>query len=301
MNTDNISLLGLTIDYGPYAFMDLFDRNQICNHSDGEGRYTYVRQPSMGVYAVQHLVMSISVLIGFEQEHGRAPYPFELMRSDEKKLENWSTAGAKVAKDIEALFQQTFLAAWKREWLKRLGISEVREGSVDQDELIDPLLKLLEDFDFSTTLRKLCAFPALALGDSSSEEHIKSAVEQGTFFDTKRLPDWQKESKRTDAVSWLQTYAARLREAGRPAAEVEKAMRAHNPAFILRNWVTDEVVGRLTHDDDTEFLEQILQMCVEPFRAWDEDEAPEGMSQEDAKRLCSLGTPLNGHLPSCSS
>lgn len=41
MNTDNISVLGLTIDYGPYAFMDVYDYGHICNHSDEEGRYAF--------------------------------------------------------------------------------------------------------------------------------------------------------------------------------------------------------------------------------------------------------------------
>ena len=45
MNTDNFSMAGLTIDYGPYAFMDYFEKNSICNHTDVEGRYSYNNQP----------------------------------------------------------------------------------------------------------------------------------------------------------------------------------------------------------------------------------------------------------------
>jgi uncharacterized protein YdiU (UPF0061 family) len=45
MNTDNFSMAGVTIDYGPYAFMDYFDKNCICNHTDVEGRYSYNNQP----------------------------------------------------------------------------------------------------------------------------------------------------------------------------------------------------------------------------------------------------------------
>lgn len=41
MNTDNISIAGLTIDYGPYAFMDVYNEGHICNHTDEEGRYAY--------------------------------------------------------------------------------------------------------------------------------------------------------------------------------------------------------------------------------------------------------------------
>ena len=45
MNTDNMSILGLTIDYGPFGFVDAFDANHVCNHSDEHGRYAYAQQP----------------------------------------------------------------------------------------------------------------------------------------------------------------------------------------------------------------------------------------------------------------
>ncbi len=50
MNTDNMSLLGLTIDYGPFQFMDGFDPGHICNHSDSHGRYAYARQPNIAYW-----------------------------------------------------------------------------------------------------------------------------------------------------------------------------------------------------------------------------------------------------------
>lgn len=52
MNTDNMSIHGLTLDYGPYAFMDQFDRDYICNHSDHQGRYAYKKQPEAGLFNV---------------------------------------------------------------------------------------------------------------------------------------------------------------------------------------------------------------------------------------------------------
>ncbi|MSQ65784.1 MAG: YdiU family protein [Limnohabitans sp.] len=50
MNTDNMSLLGLTIDYGPFQFLDGFDPGHICNHSDHQGRYAYARQPQVAYW-----------------------------------------------------------------------------------------------------------------------------------------------------------------------------------------------------------------------------------------------------------
>jgi uncharacterized protein YdiU (UPF0061 family) len=48
MNTDNMSILGLTLDYGPFGFMEAFDVNHICNHTDQGGRYSYANQAAVG-------------------------------------------------------------------------------------------------------------------------------------------------------------------------------------------------------------------------------------------------------------
>ena len=50
MNTDNMSILGLTIDYGPFQFLDGFDPGHICNHSDTSGRYAYNQQPNVAYW-----------------------------------------------------------------------------------------------------------------------------------------------------------------------------------------------------------------------------------------------------------
>lgn len=58
INTDNISILGLTIDYGPYALMDIYDEGHICNHSDDEGRYAYKVNLLSGMEFGTHLISS---------------------------------------------------------------------------------------------------------------------------------------------------------------------------------------------------------------------------------------------------
>ena len=55
MNTDNMSILGLTLDYGPFAFMDDFDYFSVCNHSDHTGRYGFDQQPSVAAWSLQAL------------------------------------------------------------------------------------------------------------------------------------------------------------------------------------------------------------------------------------------------------
>jgi uncharacterized protein YdiU (UPF0061 family) len=63
MNTDNMSILGLTIDYGPFGFMDAFDAGHICNHSDEQGRYAYHMQPQIGHWNIAALAEALSPLI----------------------------------------------------------------------------------------------------------------------------------------------------------------------------------------------------------------------------------------------
>ena len=64
MNTDNMSILGLTIDYGPFGFMEAFDENHICNHTDQQGRYSYRNQPSVGNWNLHALGQALLPLIG---------------------------------------------------------------------------------------------------------------------------------------------------------------------------------------------------------------------------------------------
>lgn len=63
LNTDNMSILGLTLDYGPYGFINDFDQDYICNHSDHEGRYSLGNQPSIGLWNLQALGAALSSLI----------------------------------------------------------------------------------------------------------------------------------------------------------------------------------------------------------------------------------------------
>ena len=71
MNTDNMSILGLTIDYGPFQFLDAFDPGHICNHSDSQGRYAFGRQPNVAYWNLYCLAQALMPLIG-ETEHAQA-------------------------------------------------------------------------------------------------------------------------------------------------------------------------------------------------------------------------------------
>ena len=67
MNTDNMSILGLTIDYGPFQFLDAFDPGHICNHSDEQGRYAYNKQPNVAYWNLFCLGQALLPLIGDQE------------------------------------------------------------------------------------------------------------------------------------------------------------------------------------------------------------------------------------------
>jgi uncharacterized protein YdiU (UPF0061 family) len=77
MNTDNMSMLGLTLDYGPYGFMDSYEPGLVCNHSDRWGRYAFDRQPQVGLWNLSCLAQAMLPLLDADDgeaaaERGRA-------------------------------------------------------------------------------------------------------------------------------------------------------------------------------------------------------------------------------------
>ena len=92
LNTDNMSILGLTIDYGPFQFLDAFDPGHICNHSDHQGRYAFQQQPAVVRWNLYRLGQALQPLIGDPAiataalESFVALYPAEFMARMRSKL-----------------------------------------------------------------------------------------------------------------------------------------------------------------------------------------------------------------------
>ncbi|MEN4974680.1 protein adenylyltransferase SelO [Pantoea eucalypti] len=81
MNTDNMSIFGLTIDYGPFGFLDDYQPDFICNHSDYQGRYSFENQPMIGLWNLNRLAHALSGLLTTEQlRTALSAYEPELMR-----------------------------------------------------------------------------------------------------------------------------------------------------------------------------------------------------------------------------
>ena len=131
MNTDNAHVAGITIDYGPCAFMDRFDPGKVFSSIDRMGRYAYARQPDMAVWNMAQLATALLPLIDADQD-------------------------AAIAKATEAVhsFPKIYNAAWQEVHGAKLGLATVQEGD---DTLIHDLLLLMHEgqADFTNTFRTL--------------------------------------------------------------------------------------------------------------------------------------------------
>ena len=140
MNTDNMSLLGLTIDYGPFQFLDGFDPSHICNHSDHQGRYAYARQPQIAFWNLYCLGQALMPLIN---DQDLAVSALEYFKTDYPRM-------------LDARFAA------------KLGLTHGMEGD---HALIHSLLQLLatEKTDFSIFWRRLSHAVAALAHTSSSQ------------------------------------------------------------------------------------------------------------------------------------
>lgn len=68
LNTDNMSILGITLDYGPFGFLDEYNPHHICNHSDYEGRYSFINQPAIGLWNLHAFAITLSHLVSMAEQ-----------------------------------------------------------------------------------------------------------------------------------------------------------------------------------------------------------------------------------------
>ncbi|KAH6909030.1 hypothetical protein BKA70DRAFT_1277239 [Coprinopsis sp. MPI-PUGE-AT-0042] len=329
MNTDNISIMGLTIDYGPYAFMDVFDSLHICNHSDEGGRYAYKHQPNMILYALNALLDALAPLVGAELESGKAVSAEWGKDASNEQIKEWSEKGkAEVRKDMEAAFSEVYREEYAKAMGKRLGLR--RTDPADESRIFKPLLDIMEThkLDFHMTFRILSSFkPSTVLNAQKEGKPTAQTLEPDVDAFISHLLTATPEAERLDTdaakrqwAGFLQTYAERIQsehgasELGWPEdlskfeEQRRKDMKAANPRFILRQWLLEEVIKAVERDHDTgkRVLAKVLQMACNPFEPWGGEEADsqEELSKEDneEKRYCGLGDKkMLGFQCSCSS
>ena len=142
MNTDNMSILGLTLDYGPFGFLDDYDPGFICNHSDHHGRYAFDRQPDIGLWNLSCL--------------GQALLPLFDERAE---------IAAELATAEFDLYREAFSDRFSRGLNDKLGLREQRP---DDHALAQRLLDLLarERLDYTRTWRQLAEFSSAVDADN---------------------------------------------------------------------------------------------------------------------------------------
>ena len=214
LNTDNMSILGLTLDYGPFGFLDGFDPEHICNHSDHHGRYSYRRQPYIVQWNLQRLAAALWPLI-------REP---ELLAA----LEG---------------YQAAYEAALAERMRAKLGLLAWRDSDWG---LLTDLLDVMAEAraDYTLTWRRLCAVRA----DGGDPLGVRDLFIDRAAFD-----------------AWRARYAARLREDGQDDDVRASAMRAVNPAYVLRNHLAEQAI-QAAQQGDYQPIERLRAALADPYR-----------------------------------
>jgi len=151
MNTDNMSILGLTLDYGPFGFLDAFDPGYICNHSDTGGRYAFDQQPDVAAWNLTKLAQALVPLMSVE------------------------AASAAIAE-----YPKTF----GKSYLERMAAKFGLPPGADAANLVLAALQLLgkQHIDYTIFMRALCDF--------DSTEGARNAPLRDLFLDRDAFDAW---------------------------------------------------------------------------------------------------------------
>jgi hypothetical protein len=155
MNTDNMSIHGITFDYGPYAFLDDFEPTFICNHSDPQGRYSFDSQPGIGLWNLNALAQTFTPHLEIEQI--------------KQALNN---------------YEPTLLKEYSTLMHNKLGLLPGVSNGEANSHIINTWLDILavERKDYSWTFRQLCQFDIF--GDNQSL--------RDQFINRERFDEWAK-------------------------------------------------------------------------------------------------------------
>lgn len=233
MNTDNMSICGETIDYGPCAFMERYEPATVFSSIDTGGRYAFGNQPQIALWNLARLAEAM----------------LPLFDADEKKA-------IEKAQAVLSGFMPEFQARWTRGMLSKLGLDpkkpiiERRDGSDESDDsdlarglqMAQGFLTILKDLELDYTN----AFAALTTGDPK-----KFGME--SLFAS---PDFER---------WNGVREEALERAGMTIGGARETMKAHNPAVIPRNSVVETALKQAEGSDDLTFFNQVLEAIDDPY------------------------------------
>ena len=295
LNTDNTSIFGLSLDYGPFAFMDNFDPSYTPNHDDHLLRYSYRNQPTIIWWNLVRLGEDMGELIGagpqvdtevFEKGVSEEFAP-ELIKRAETLIE---AAGHE--------YKAVFTSEYSRLMRARCGLKTQKQSDIDVliSDLLDTLEKL--ELDFNHFFRRLSS---LTLAHIDTEEKRRDTAK--IFFHREGITALGEttDSAAERVSSWLASWRERILEDWGEEATSDKerieAMKGVNPNFLPRGWVLDEIIDRVQNKGDREVLGRVMRLALQPYREeWDKED------REDAERWCG-DVPRQGRglMCSCSS
>ncbi len=226
MNTDNMSILGLTIDYGPYGWLEHFDLDWTPNTTDADiGRYRFGKQARMASWNLAQLANAIIPLI-------QQIKPLQAIL-DEHYIQNFQTA-------------------WSKMMAEKLGLPDSQETD---EALIYDLVALLQTVETDMTL----FFRQLAKVDMSQIEFDISPLED-VYYSPEQLDETYKNSR----LEWLKRYQQRLHQSEITEAERCKRMNAMNPIYVPRNYLVQLAIDAAEQGDFSE-IHKLLDVFRSPY------------------------------------
>jgi len=233
MNTDNMSIPGETIDYGPCAFMEAYDPKAVFSSIDQHGRYAYQNQPSIAQWNLARLAESLLPLLAEDEAEAVA-----------------------LASEAIAGFDGRYQHYWLDVMRAKLGIHQQLSGGDDEDRaLIEEWHALLQrnSVDFTLAWRHLAD---VAEGNPSP---LRDLFADRLALDV-WLTKWQARCAMEDA--WTQSDASPL------AASIRaNSMRRSNPWLIPRNHLVEDALSAASDEEDFGPFEQLLNAIKHPYDA----------------------------------
>lgn len=227
LNTDNMSILGLTIDYGPYGFLDKFDPRYTPNTTDLPGRrYCFENQPSIGMWNVVQLANALLTA--------------DLMTVEE-------------GQHCVSRYAETFVKEFELRMRQKLGLQEYNKG-LTQDVL---RLMAADGVDFTNLFRALSSVQASAPQEAQDADILRPLSDV--------LGDLNKE-RRAAWGSWVQKYAEQLTAEGSDDAKRKQQMDSMNPCYILRNYLCQVAIESAEAGDYSE-LRQLMDVLKRPYES----------------------------------
>ncbi|MFC0408903.1 protein adenylyltransferase SelO [Roseomonas elaeocarpi] len=242
MNTDNSSISGETIDYGPCAFLDAYDPDTVFSSIDRGGRYAYGNQPQIALWNLAMLAGALLPLLGEDDEAAQA--------SGRAALDG---------------FGPRFEAAYHGGLCRKIGLAMEREGDL---ALAQDFLGLLAEAgaDFTLSFRHLAGMAAPDATDSGMEASGAVAcdaqargaqqVGQGARALFSGLPGFD---------AWAVRWRQRLEDEPGGAAGAADRMRQVNPAYIPRNHLVEAALTAAVQGGDYAPFEELLGVLSHPF------------------------------------